>query len=141
MQRLLGMMLVVTSLGLGLGFVLGGAAPVAFAKAAKDTKKSAGAAPVASDAHKVNKCGCYQDTQGNCFCGKKGKCECPGECEPKGCDEKRAKQIEKEIAIETKKAAEADKKQKRSTSGADKEEKEKAADKDSEASKREKRAE
>jgi hypothetical protein len=135
------MMLVVTSLGLGFGFVLGAAVPVAFAKAAKDTKAkpSGGAAPVASDAHKVNKCGCYQDTQGNCFCGKKGKCECPGECEPKGCDEKRAKQIEKEIAIETKKAAEADKKQKRSSGAGDKD---KAADKGSEApadSKREKR--
>lgn len=51
-----------------------------------------------------NACGCYQDTTGACFCGKKSKCGCPGQCEPKGCEEKRAKQLEKEIAEETKKA-------------------------------------
>jgi len=52
----------------------------------------------------TNACGCYRDSAGSCFCGKKGKCACPGDCEPKGCDEKRAKQLEKEIAEETKKA-------------------------------------
>jgi hypothetical protein len=52
----------------------------------------------------ANACGCYRDSAGSCFCGKKGKCACPGDCEPKGCDEKRAKQLEKEIAEETKKA-------------------------------------
>ena len=47
----------------------------------------------AADAdHKPNACGCYRDSTGSCFCGKKkGKCACPGECEPKGCEEKRAK--------------------------------------------------
>ena len=39
----------------------------------------------------VNACGCYRDSVGACFCGRKGKCECPGDCEPKGCEEKRAK--------------------------------------------------
>lgn len=52
----------------------------------------------------TNACGCYRDSAGSCFCGKKGKCACPGDCEPKGCEEKRAKQLEKEIAEETKKA-------------------------------------
>jgi hypothetical protein len=58
----------------------------------------------AADQPKPNACGCYRDTTGACFCGKKGACVCPGECEPKGCEEKRAKQLEKEIAAETKKA-------------------------------------
>jgi len=58
----------------------------------------------AADQPKPNACGCYRDTTGACYCGKKGACVCPGECEPKGCEEKRAKQLEKEIAAETKKA-------------------------------------
>jgi hypothetical protein len=72
-------------------------------------KPAPGAGP--STKKEVNACGCYKDTAGACFCGKKGKCDCPGDCEPKGCEEKRAKQMQKEIAAETKKAAEADKKQ------------------------------
>lgn len=59
----------------------------------------------AADGPTPNACGCYRDTTGACFCGKKTKCGCPGDCEPKGCEEKRAKQLEKEIAAETKKAA------------------------------------
>jgi hypothetical protein len=59
----------------------------------------------------VNACGCYRDSAGACFCGKKGKCECPGDCEPKGCEEKRAKEMDKEVEAETKRAREAEKKQ------------------------------
>lgn len=59
----------------------------------------------------VNACGCYRDVSGACFCGKKGKCECPGECEPKGCEEKRAKEMDKEVEAEVKRAREAEKKQ------------------------------
>ncbi|HMC94832.1 MAG TPA: hypothetical protein VKO16_08690 [Polyangia bacterium] len=51
-----------------------------------------------------NKCGCYRDTAGTCFCAKKGKCGCPGDCEPKGCEQQRDKEIQKEIEAETKKA-------------------------------------
>jgi hypothetical protein len=76
-------------------------------------KKPAAAAP-AAPAKEMNACGCYKDGSGACLCSKKGKCDCPGECEPKGCEEKRAKEMEKEIAAETKKAAEADKKQRES---------------------------
>jgi hypothetical protein len=76
-------------------------------------KKPATAAP-AAPAREMNACGCYKDGAGACLCSKKGKCDCPGECEPKGCEEKRAKEMEKEIAAETKKAAEADKKQRES---------------------------
>jgi hypothetical protein len=59
----------------------------------------------------VNACGCYRDVSGACFCGKKSKCECPGDCEPKGCDEKRAKAMEREVEAEVKRAREAEKKQ------------------------------
>jgi hypothetical protein len=52
-----------------------------------------------------NKCGCYKDGAGTCFCDKKAKCGCPGDCEPKGCEEARNKELQKEIDAETKKAA------------------------------------
>lgn len=52
-----------------------------------------------------NKCGCYKDDAGTCYCDKKAKCGCPGECEPKGCEEARNKELQKEIDAETKKAA------------------------------------
>jgi hypothetical protein len=77
--------------GLALWF-----APVATAQAA------------AEDA--VNTCGCGRDLTGACFCQKVARCGCPGECEPKGCEEKRAKQLEREIMAETKRAAEEDRK-------------------------------
>lgn len=59
---------------------------------------------------KLNACGCYQDDAGNCRCVKKGRCACPGECEPVGCDEKRQKQLEKEAQAELKRIAEREKK-------------------------------
>lgn len=55
-----------------------------------------------------NKCGCYKDGRGVCFCDKKAKCGCPGDCEPKGCEEAREKQMQKEIEAETRRAAESD---------------------------------
>jgi len=55
----------------------------------------------------MNACGCRRDSSGACYCERKAKCGCPGECEPKGCEEKRAKQMEREVEIETKKAEEA----------------------------------
>ena len=51
-----------------------------------------------------NNCGCYKDGA-TCFCDKKAKCGCPGDCEPKGCEEQRDKALQKEIDAETKKAA------------------------------------
>jgi hypothetical protein len=73
---------------------------------------------VAAAAPEKNKCGCYRnDSNNTCTCSKGAKCGCPGECEPKGCEEKREAQIKKEIAAETKKAADADRKHK-ATSGA-----------------------
>jgi hypothetical protein len=52
----------------------------------------------------ANACGCHQDSAGYCYCDHKSKCGCPGECEPKGCEEKRTKLLNKEIELETKKA-------------------------------------
>ncbi|HTA17874.1 MAG TPA: hypothetical protein VK989_01195, partial [Polyangia bacterium] len=58
----------------------------------------------------VNACGCYHDAKGGCVCtDKKGKCECPGECEPVGCGEKRDKEMEREMAAEIKRAQEDEK--------------------------------
>src|SRR3569623_14157 len=63
-----------------------------------------GSSATAAPEGKPYACGCYSDGTGACYCGKKTKCGCPGECEPKGCEEKRQKQLEKEIAEETKQA-------------------------------------
>jgi len=60
----------------------------------------------------LNACGCYRDSAGACFCGKKGgKCVCAGDCEPQGCEAKRAKEMQKEVDAEAKRAREAEKKQ------------------------------
>jgi hypothetical protein len=58
----------------------------------------------------VNACGCGRDLRGACYCQKVARCGCPGDCEPNGCEEKRAKQLEKEIMAETKRAADEDRK-------------------------------
>ncbi len=51
----------------------------------------------------LNACGCYTENE-TCFCEKKAKCGCPGECEPKGCEVERQKKLQKEIEAETKRA-------------------------------------
>ena len=96
-------------------FAAGGAAGLVGGVASATAKKTTTAAAATDGpAKQVNACGCYKDTAGACFCGRKGKCACPGDCEPKGCEEKRNKEIQKEVAAETKKATEADKKQRKS---------------------------
>jgi hypothetical protein len=55
-------------------------------------------------AEERNHCGCYRDTTGACFCEKKASCGCPGECEPRGCEEKRDRELQRQIQEETKKA-------------------------------------
>ena len=71
------------------------------ATAAKDKDKGKGGSDKPSAAPPgvtLNACGCYQKGNG-CVCtNKKAKCECPGECEPVGCDEKRNKEMEKEYS-------------------------------------------
>ena len=69
------------------------------------------AATPAHAANGLNACGCREGAPGQCICEKKSRCGCPGECEPKGCEEKRAKQLEKEIQAETRKAEEAQRRQ------------------------------
>jgi hypothetical protein len=96
-------------------FVMGVLAALLAAAPAGDALAKSKKAAAAPSAPKVlNACGCYSNASGACFCGKRGKCECPGECEPKGCEEKRARQMQKEMATEVKKAAEADKKERQS---------------------------
>ena len=103
----MGRILVITS----IGAVLFGMFGISGDSLAAPKRKKPVAAAAAGKT--LNACGCYKDGSGACFCGRKGKCDCPGDCEPKGCEEKRAKEIQKEIAAETKKAAEADKKARR----------------------------
>ena len=69
-----------------------------------------GAAASAADAMS-NACGCHQDSTGLCLCALKARCGCPGQCEPKGCEEKREKALQREIASETRRAEEADRRQ------------------------------
>jgi hypothetical protein len=69
-----------------------------------------GAARAAAAEDAVNACGCGRDLTGSCVCQKVARCGCPGECEPVGCEEKRAKQLEREIMAETKRAADEDRK-------------------------------
>jgi len=91
--------------------MLAGVAGFSFGVAQAKGKKEAASADAPK--HEVNACGCYKDTAGACFCGKgkAGKCICPGDCEPKGCEQKRQKEFDKEVAAEKKKAHDADQKQ------------------------------
>jgi hypothetical protein len=82
-----------------------------------------------AEKHQTNACGCYS-LNNTCFCEKKAKCGCPGECEPKGCEEDRTKQMQKEIEEETRKAKEAEK-----TQSKPKEEGKPAADADEDGAK------
>lgn len=67
------------------------------------------AAPAQNVAHaagkNLNACGCYTEND-TCYCEKKARCGCPGECEPKGCEVERQKKFQREIEAETKRAAE-----------------------------------
>lgn len=63
----------------------------------------------------MNACGCRQNSSGACYCQRNAKCGCPGECEPKGCDEKRTKQFENEVELETKRAKESARRQQEAT--------------------------
>jgi hypothetical protein len=86
-----------------LGYVKGGTLALAMS--------APWAAPRLAQAHEKNACGCYQNTADMCFCERTSKCGCPGECEPRGCEESRQKQFDKEIQAETQKAIEAERKQ------------------------------
>jgi hypothetical protein len=82
-------------------------APAKKGKSAGDKGDKVGSAPPGVT---LNACGCYAKGNG-CVCtNKKAKCECPGECEPVGCDEKRNKEMEKEYSDAVKHAQDEDKK-------------------------------
>jgi len=90
---------------------MGGATAVA--KTSKKTDKtdatasSKGGAPPGVS---LNACGCYRNGA-SCMCtNKNAKCECPGDCEPVGCEAKRQKEMDREVAAEVKRAEDADKK-------------------------------
>jgi hypothetical protein len=51
-----------------------------------------------------NSCGCYRGETGTCYCDKKAACGCPGDCEPRGCEEARDRALQREIEAETRKA-------------------------------------
>jgi hypothetical protein len=74
----------------------------AFAQGDQTRKKDSETAAAAPAGPPTNACGCYEDSAGQCICTKKSKCGCPGACEPAGCEEKRAKELEKEARAETK---------------------------------------
>jgi hypothetical protein len=61
-----------------------------------------------TDKHPTNACLCYKMGD-SCMCKHGAKCGCPGECEPKGCEEERQKKFQKEIEEEARKAKEEDK--------------------------------
>jgi hypothetical protein len=85
-------------------FVMTGA--VAYALGVDQTSSASAAVT-----HEVNACGCYRDASGSCYCGKRSTCDCPGDCEPRGCEEKRAKEMDKEIQAETRRAQDAERRQ------------------------------
>ena len=70
------------------------------------------AVPAPARAQEVNACGCYKDSStGACKCtNKRAKCECPGECEPVGCEAKRLKDGEREAAAALKRIQQKEKK-------------------------------
>ena len=91
-------------------FALAAAAGVATAAGDKKGKAGAEKPSGAPPGVTLNACGCYQKS-GGCVCtNKKAKCECPGECEPVGCEEKRNKAMEKEYSDAVKHAQDEDKK-------------------------------
>jgi hypothetical protein len=73
-------------------------------------KEAEAAAPRDPALPALNACGCYEDGAGQCHCVKKSKCGCPGTCEPAGCEEKRAKELEKETKQELKRQQDEEKK-------------------------------
>ena len=80
---------------------------------AKDKPKPPASKAAPPPGETINACGCYHDATGGCVCtDKKGKCECAGECEPVGCEQKRQKELDREMAAEIKRAQEDEKRRK-----------------------------
>jgi len=94
-----------------IGFmVFGLGEATAVAKTSKKDKTNVGSSTKAPPGVTLNACGCYRTGEA-CMCtNKNARCECPGDCEPVGCDEKRQKEMDREVAAEVKRAEEEDKK-------------------------------
>jgi hypothetical protein len=93
-------------LSLLLAFAVAGSAVAAKEKSKAGNDKPSAAPPGVT----LNACGCYPKGD-SCVCtSKKAKCECPGECEPAGCAEKRDKEAAKEYNDAVKSAQDAEKK-------------------------------
>ena len=99
----------------GLSFAGGTASAAKRAKPPKDgtaapdenTPAPRGGAPAGVQ---LNACGCYRRGE-TCVCtNKNAKCACPEDCEPIGCEEKRQKELDREMAVEVKRAQDEDKK-------------------------------
>ncbi len=89
-------------------FGLGGAPAVATTSSMSQT--DAAGSSQAPAGVTLNACGCYRSGEA-CMCtNKNARCECPGDCEPVGCDEKRQKEMDREVAAEVKRAEEDEKK-------------------------------
>jgi hypothetical protein len=125
-QRVVGILAVVAIVFALLGVATGQGD--AWAKRAKPAKDGTSAAPDQSggDAKKkdatpaargsaprgvtLNACGCYREGS-SCVCtNKNARCDCPEDCEPIGCEEKRQKEMDREIAAEVKHAQDEEKK-------------------------------
>src|SRR4051812_40535893 len=93
-----------------IGIVLGMGGVAAVAKPSKKADKSDATVPSKGSPPGVtlNACGCYRNGA-SCMCtNKNAKCDCPGDCEPVGCEEKRQKEMDREVAAEVKRAEDAD---------------------------------
>jgi len=92
-----------------IGFVsFGLGEATAVAKTSKKDKTEAASPKKAPPGVTLNACGCYRSGE-SCMCtNKNARCECPGDCEPVGCDEKRQKEMDREVAAEVKRAEEQD---------------------------------
>jgi hypothetical protein len=94
------------------GLLLSAGSGAVWAKRAKPPKDGAGAPADGAAAPraplppglKLNACGCYRRGEA-CVCtNRNAKCDCPEDCEPIGCDEKRQKEMDREVAAEMKRA-------------------------------------
>ena len=103
----------VFGIGLVLMMVVSAAATAKPAKPSKSPKATEKATAEKATTPPLNACGCYRKDSGGCVCtDKKAKCECPGDCEPVGCDEKRQKELEREMATEVKRAQDEERRRK-----------------------------
>jgi len=100
---------VIWAIGFGALFLCGLGGAAAVAKSAKKDKTDVAAPGKGPPGVTLNACGCYRQGE-SCMCtNKNARCDCPGDCEPVGCEQKRQKEMDREVAAEVKRAEEQDK--------------------------------